>query len=166
MKRWMMLAGTVATIAAWAQTNAPAPTGAPPSTNAIVGVMSSEAGSVKGFMVPDYDETGKLRWKLFGDTARVLLTGGKVEVHVMKIEVYRGNDVDMTMRSPVCFFDRSAKLAISDDNIEIVATNMVVTGKGFEWSAGDNSVRIRNDVAVTLLNRKGSVFMPTTSKPK
>jgi hypothetical protein len=166
MKRWMLLAGTVATIAAWAQTNAPSPVGVPPSTNATAGAMSSEAGSVKGFMVPEYDETGKVKWKLFGDTARVLLTGGKVEVHVMRVEVYRGDNVDMTMRSPVCLFDRSAKLATSDDNVEIVATNMVVTGRGFEWSAGDSSVRIHNDVTVTMLNRKGSAFMPTTSKPK
>jgi hypothetical protein len=165
MKRWLLLAGTVATIAAWAQTNAPAPAGAPPSTNAAATAMSSEAGSVKEFMVPEYDETGKVKWKLFGDTARVLLTSGKVEVHVMRIEVYHENNVDMTLRSPTCLFDRSAKLATSEDNVEIVSTNMVVTGKGFEWSASDSLVKIHNDATVTLLNRKGSVFVPTTLKP-
>ncbi|MBI5393803.1 MAG: hypothetical protein HZA91_00750 [Verrucomicrobia bacterium] len=166
MKRWLLLVGTVATIAAWAQTNAPAPSGTPASTNAPAAAMAPEAGSVKGFMVPEYDETGQLRWKMFGDTARVLLTGGKVEVHVMKIEVYRGNAVDMTMRSPVCLFDRAAKLATSDRAVEIVATNMTVTGIGFDWNAADSVVKIRNDVTVTLQNRQGSVFLPLKSQPQ
>jgi hypothetical protein len=156
MKRWLILAGMAAVMAAWAQTNAPAPGGASAS-----GPAATDAGSVRGFIVPEYDvATGQLKWKLFGDTARVLLTGGKVEVRVMKIEVYHGDAVDMTMRSPVCLFDRGAKLATSDEAVEIVATNMVVTGKGFDWNAADNMVKIRNDVTVTLHNRQGPVFLP------
>jgi len=157
MNRWMMMAGMAAVVAAWAQTNAPAlraPSAPPPAA-------AADAGTVKGFTVPEYDATtGQLKWKLFGDTARVLLTGGKVEVRAMKIEVYSGQAVDMTLQSPVCLFDRAAKLATSDDTVEIVATNMVITGKGFDWNAADNLVKIHNDVTVTLQNRQGPMFLP------
>lgn len=155
MKRGLVLAGMAAVMAAWAQTNAPTPGARPAPAPA-----ATDAGSVRGFIVPEYDAAGQLKWKLFGDTARVLLTGGKVEVHRMKIEVYHGDAVDMTLRSPVCLFDRGAKLATSDDAVEIVATNMVVTGKGFDWNAGDNVVKIRNDVTVTIQNRQGPMFLP------
>ncbi len=165
MKRWFWLAGMTAAIAAWAQTGAPTPAGAPPSTNAPAD-MAPGTGAARGFIVPEYDETGQLRWKMYGDTARVLLTGGRIEVRVMKLEIYRNNAVDMTMRASTCLFDRTAKMASSDDAVELVATNMTVTGKGFEWIAGDNLVKIHNDVTVTMLNRMGPTFLLTKPQSK
>ncbi len=160
MKRWLVILAAMVALAALvgqAQTNAPALRG--PAL-----VPQTDAGNLKGFMVPEYGPDGQLTWRMFGETARVELVGGKVEVHVMKLELYQNGAVDATIYSPVCLFDRTAKTAASEDAVKIVATNMVVTGTGFDWSSTDNRMRIRTDATMTILNRKGMAFPTTGAK--
>ena len=157
MKRWLVILAALAALVGHAQTNAPALRG--PSLTPQTG-----AGNLKGFMVPEYGPDGQLVWRMFGETARVELVGGKVEVHVMKLELYQNGAVDATIYSPACLFDRTAKTAASEDAVKIVATNMVVTGTGFDWSSNDNRMRIRNDATMTILNRKGMAFPTTGAK--
>jgi lipopolysaccharide export system protein LptC len=159
MRQWQVILAVVAilTWAGHAQTNAPnrpvvtlGPAATPTRPN---------PGTVQGFRVPEYDANGQLVWQMFGDRARLELVSGKVEVEQMKLELFRDGRVDSTMRSPTCLFDRAAKTASSRDPVEIVATNMVMTGKGFDWSAADNRMRIHNDVTVTIYGRKGMAIM-------
>ena len=156
MKRWLVILAALAALVGHAQTNAPALRG-PALT------PQTDAG-LKGFMVPEYGPDGQLTWRMFGETARVELVGGKVEVHVMKLELYQNGTVDATIFSPACLFDRTAKTAASEDAVKIVATNMVVTGTGFDWSSTDNRMRIRTDATMTILNRKGMTFPTTGAK--
>ncbi len=116
------------------------------------------AGSLKGFMVPEYNADGQMVWRMYGETARVELVGGKVEVRVMKLELFQNGNVDATIYSPVCLFDRTAKTASSDESVKIVATNMVVTGSGFDWSSNDNRMRIRSEATMIISNRKDMGF--------
>lgn len=133
------------------QTNAPALRG--PSLT-----PTTDAGNLKGFMVPEYGPDGQMVWRMYGETARVELVGGKVEVHVMKLELFQNGAVDATIYSPACLFDRTAKTAASDEAVKIVATNMVVTGTGFDWSSNDNRMRIRSDATMIISNRKDMGF--------
>ena len=160
MNRLGLLAFAIfAAAAVWGQTNAgPAAMDQPSKPG---------AGTLRGFSVPEYDlTTGLLKWRMFGDSARVDLTSGKVLVQQMKIEVYRETNLNMTVKSPVCLFDRTAKTAVSDEAVEIVSTNMVVTGKGFEWFSGDNRMNIHNDVTVKITSRNKSLFRPNEPETK
>ncbi|MCX6907690.1 MAG: hypothetical protein NTY01_06565 [Verrucomicrobia bacterium] len=151
MRRCLAILAAMAALVAYAQTNAPVMQ-PPPST------PQPGAGNLQGFTVPEYDANGQLVWQMFGETARVELVGGKVEVHGMKLDFYQKGSLDATMRSPVCLFDRTSKTATSEETVEIVATNMVVTGKGFDWNSNDNRMRIRSDATMTILNKKAMPF--------
>jgi lipopolysaccharide export system protein LptC len=161
MKRWFAFFFVAGAFVAWAQTHAPGPAQPAPTVP-----TAPPSGTVQGFVVPEYDATGQLRWRLFGDTARLELTGARVEVKQMKIELYREKDVGFTVESPVCLFDRTAKLAASDEDVRIVSTNLLVTGKGFEWNAPENRMHIRNDVTVRIANRKTAAFPIIGPQPK
>ncbi|MCX7825217.1 MAG: LPS export ABC transporter periplasmic protein LptC [Verrucomicrobiae bacterium] len=161
MRQWHFISAVVAVLA-WAghaQTNAPGLAVSAPRPPATP--IRSDPGTVHGFKVPEYDAKGQLVWQMFGDRARLELASGKVEVEQMRLELFRGGQVDTTMRSPKCLFDRAAKTASSDQPVEIVATNMVMTGKGFDWNAAESRMRIHNDVTVTIYGRKGmAITMP------
>lgn len=155
MKQGLVILAAVAMmsalVASHAQTNAPAARASSPTPQ-------TDAGSLKGFMVPEYGADGQMVWRMYGETAQVELVGGKVEVHVMKLELFQNGAVDATIYSPVCLFDRAAKTAASDAAVKIVATNMVVTGTGFDWSSNDNRMRIRSDATMIISNRKDMGF--------
>jgi hypothetical protein len=151
MRKCLVIFAAAMAWAAYAQTNAPVMQLTSPAPQ-------PGAGSLQGFTVPEYDANGQLIWQMFGDTARVELVGGKVEVHGMKLEYYQKGSLDATMRSPLCLFDRSSKTATSDEAVEIVATNMMVTGRGFEWNSNDSRMRIRSDATMTIFNRKAMPF--------
>jgi hypothetical protein len=151
MKRHVAILAMMAVLVAYAQTNAPVMQVTSPAPQ-------PGAGNLQGFTVPEYDANGQLVWQMFGDSARVELVGGKVEVRGMKLEFYQKGSLDATMRSPLCLFDRTSKTAASDEAVEIVATNMVVTGKGFDWSSNDNRMRIRSDATMTILNKNAMPF--------
>jgi lipopolysaccharide export system protein LptC len=164
MNQWRVILTVVAVVAlvSQAQTNVPGRSATRPSGPAAATIG---AGAVQGFMVPEYDANGQLVWRMFGDRARLQLAGGKVEVEQMKLELFRNGQVDATMRSPVCLFDRAAKTASSEKSVEIVATNMVMTGTGFDWSAAESRMKIHNDVTVTILGRKGMMISMPGGKP-
>ncbi len=151
MKRRLVMLAAMAALVVHAQTNAPL---LRPAAN----MSPTSAGTLQGFTVPEYNADGQLIWQMFGESARVELVGGKVEVQGMRLELYQKGTLDATMRSPVCLFDRTSKTATSDEAVEIVSTNMTVTGKGFEWNSNDSRMRIRNDVTMTILNRKAMPF--------
>jgi hypothetical protein len=152
MRRRLVMLAAMAALVVHAQTNAPV---LRPAAN---NMSPSDAGTLQGFTVPEYNADGQLIWQMFGESARVELVGGKVEVRGMRLELYQKGTLDATMRSPVCLFDRSSKTASSDDAVEIVSTNMTVTGKGFEWNSNDSRMRIRSDATMTILNRKAMPF--------
>lgn len=151
MRRHMAMLAAMVALAAYAQTNAPVMQLSSP-------VPQPGAGNLQGFTVPEYDANGQLVWQIFGDTARLELVGGKVEIRGMRLEFYQKGSLDATMRSPICLFDRASKTAVSDEAVEIVATNMMVTGKGFDWNSNDSRMRIRSDATMTIFNRKAMPF--------
>ncbi|MFA5191152.1 MAG: hypothetical protein WC740_10515 [Verrucomicrobiia bacterium] len=151
MRRRLVMLAAMAALVGHAQTNAPVMR---PATS----TSPTDAGTLQGFTVPEYNADGQLVWQMFGESARVELVGGKVEVRGMRLELYQKGSLDATMRSPVCLFDRTSKTASSDEAVEIVSTNMTVTGKGFEWNSNDSRMRIRSDATMTILNRKAMPF--------
>ncbi len=105
---------------------------------------------ISGFEVPEFDSEMRLKSKLFGDFA-VIMPDGRVDITNMMIEFYsEDRDVEMRVTSPECTYDRNSSDVRSDSDIRIARENMIITGKGFFWSAEDGRFEIFNDTRVLL----------------
>jgi hypothetical protein len=105
--------------------------------------------TITGFRVPEYDDNGKLKTELFGDTARVL-PDGVIEITQLKIDVYNKGQVDMTVTAPKCAYNQKEGLAKSDSDVRIARENMVVTGVGFTWTGQNERFEILSKAKVVL----------------
>ena len=54
------------------------------------------------------------------------------------------------MTADDCTYSRETGIAKSESNVRVERGDIVVTGKGFEWSATNQIVKIMSDVKVTL----------------
>ena len=109
----------------------------------------TDVQTLSGFRVPEYDEEGNMKSQLFGDLAQ-FLPNGIVRISNLKIEFYKGEDVDMRVTSPECDYGEKTKEAESESSVRIARGNMVVTGKGFTWKSNKERLVIRSDAKVVL----------------
>jgi hypothetical protein len=112
-----------------------------------------EDSQIKGFRVPNYDDNSVMTSQIFGESARVL-PDGNVEITDLKMEFYsyKGEEriTDMTVTSPICYFNREHGIAISDNDVRISRDDMVVTGKGFMFNNQKQELRILSQSKVVL----------------
>jgi lipopolysaccharide export system protein LptC len=117
---------------------------------------------ITGFRVPEYDDQGRMKSQLFGDYARIPMTG-PIEVHQLKYEFYTANSTQAEMRitAPLCFYDREHGEAHSDGAVRIARDDMVVTGVGFNFSRATERMVIHHQVKVVLKGmRRQEGFIP------
>ena len=108
-----------------------------------------EGQSVKGFRLPEYDENGKLKQQLYGETA-TFLQDGLIQLTGLKIEVFREGEVMARIFSPLCAYDPNRKRAASKEHIRIVAEKAVLTGDGFAWNGENEQFQIFKNAKVVL----------------
>ena len=116
---------------------------------ASVAPAQLEGQSVKGFRLPEYDENGKLKQQLYGETA-TFLQDGLIQLTGLKIEVFREGEVMARVFSPLCAYDPNRKRAASKDHIRIVTEKAVLTGDGFAWNGENEQFQIFKNARVTL----------------
>ena len=108
---------------------------------------------MKGFRVPTYDDENVMTSQIYGETARVL-PDGNVEITGLRMEFYsyEGEEriTDMTVTSPLCYFNRTRGVVISDSDVRISRDQMVVTGKGFRYSNKNQELKILSNSKVVL----------------
>ena len=109
----------------------------------------SDVQTVSGFQVPEYDDEGNLKSKLFGDFAKVL-PEGVIEISQLRIEFYEKGHVNMTVTAPRCLYDQKKGSAESDADVRIAREDMVVTGKGFSWNNKDQVFQILTQAKVVV----------------
>ena len=120
-----------------------------------LGMLAAAAGAqvegqaVKGFRLPEFDEDGKLKQQLYGETA-TFLQDGSILLTGLKIEMFRKGEVTARIYSPECAYDPNRKLAASTNHIRIVVQKAVLTGDGFKWNGTNEQFRIDQNVRVTL----------------
>lgn len=113
-------------------------------------LAEEEVQTIAGFSVPEYDEENNMTSQLFGDLAE-FLPDGDVKITNLRIESYDDDgEVGMVVTSPKCTYKRDTKKAESDDSVRITRGNMVVTGKGFEWYAKKERLKIDSNAKVVL----------------
>ena len=108
-----------------------------------------EGQSVKGFRLPEYDETGKLKHQLYGQTA-TFLADGIIQLTGLRIEIFRRGEVTARIVSPDCAYDPERKRAASKQHIRVVTEKAVLTGDGFAWNGETEQFQIFQNAKVTL----------------
>lgn len=104
---------------------------------------------VEKFRVPEFDANGVKKSEIFGDRAELTIDG-PVKIIGLKLFLYREGAIDATITAAQCTFDRKEKLAFSNGDVSIERGKMLVTGKGFRWSSGEQHIAILNNVRVVL----------------
>ena len=108
-----------------------------------------EGQTVKGFRLPEYDEEGKLKQQLYGQTA-TFLQDGIIQLTGLKIEIFRKGEVTARIYSSLCAYDPKRKRAASKQHIRVVTEKAVLTGDGFAWNGETEQFQIFQNAKVTL----------------
>jgi len=123
------------------------------AADAMNALNFGEDAQIKGFRVPNYDTNSIMNSQIFGEFARVL-PDGNVEITNLKIEFYsyKGEEriTDMTITSPLCYFNRPNGVAISDQDVRISRDDLVVTGKGFIFHNAKQELKILSNSRVVV----------------
>ena len=114
--------------------------------------QSQEGSAVKGFRLPEYDEAGRLKQQLYGETA-TFLPDGIIQLTGLKIELFREGEVTARIYSPACAYDQARKRAASKEHIRIVVEKGVVTGDGFAWNGTNQQFQIFQNAKVVLASQ-------------
>ena len=108
-----------------------------------------EGQTVKGFRLPEYDEEGKLKQQLYGQTA-TFLQDGIIQLTGLKIEIFRKGEVTARIYSSLCAYDPKRKRAASKQHIRVVTEKAVLTGDGFAWNGETEQFQIFQNAKVVL----------------
>jgi 3-deoxy-D-manno-octulosonate 8-phosphate phosphatase (KDO 8-P phosphatase) len=106
-------------------------------------------GYIEKFEVPEVDENGNLKWKLYGEKAR-LRADGMMDIYNMRAEFFEGGKVGLVFTTAACLLDRVNKKATTDAPVRIERENMVLTGTGGEWDGPAGLFVVHHDVRMEL----------------
>ncbi len=110
--------------------------------------------TIREFEVPEFDRDNRLRYRLFGEFARIL-DNGAVDITEMRVDFYDADrQVEMRVTADHCVYNRQRRQAESEGPIRIARDNMVITGKGFSWQADDGRFEIHQDAKVVFRDRR------------
>ena len=63
----------------------------------------------------------------------------------------------MRVVSPGCVYRREGQAVDSTQSVRITRSDLVISGRGFEWRADDEKLRIRHAARVELRGLQGSM---------
>lgn len=105
--------------------------------------------AVRGFTLPEYDDEGRLKQELFGETA-TFLDGGLMQLSGLRIEFFNEGNLVARVFAPECALDQVGKKAASRSHIRIVTDKGVLSGDGFAWNGQNEQFQIFQNVRVVL----------------
>lgn len=111
--------------------------------------MSTNEMPIKGLRVPlEYYTNGNVKCHILAAAAR-MPDGGDVRASDVRVEFFRPDgSVEAFMAAEDCVYAKEKKLVTSSSKVRVERGNLLITGKGFEWSADAQRVRILADVRV------------------
>lgn len=110
---------------------------------------------VTGVRAPYYDEAGILKAELYGEHAKIL-EGGVAEVTNIRIDVFEGDTVFMTVFAPQCYTRVVEQgggkfLSVeSDGDVLIDMEQMTIAGRGFLFTSANNRFEILSEAKVLM----------------
>ena len=108
---------------------------------------------IKDFQVPEYDQAGRLKSKVFGQTAEPQ-PDGRMKITDLRIQIYKEGVLEGTVWSAQCLFDRKERSVVSVAPVRLERGNMVITGVGLKWNSEDQHLEILSQVRVLLKDVK------------
>lgn len=111
---------------------------------------------VKNLRLPmEYYESGAVKTELKAGLALVPPKGMIVASNVVIRMFFEDGSTNVLMTAENCEYDREKQSATSDGKIKIVKDNIVITGKGFEWSSERERVKILSAAKIVLTHKDG-----------
>ena len=114
---------------------------------------------IDDFRIPEFDANGMLKSEIFGKKAK-MLADSKIRISGLQIIMYKKrlvagatNEVDAVLTSEHCTVDQKTKDAFSNAEMKIVRDDVVITGKGFRWSADKQRIEILNNFYMVMSGR-------------
>ena len=115
-----------------------------------------EDREIDDFRIPEFDANGVLKSEIFGKKAKMLpenkirITGLQIIMYKKRPDASSTNAVEAVLSSEHCTVDQKSKDAFSNAEMKIVRDNVVITGKGFRWSAGNQRIEILNNFHMVM----------------
>lgn len=105
----------------------------------------------KKIRYPDYDANGQLNFEVLGDEAQVM-PDGVIHVVNLKLILYEEGRVMMEVTAPECLLDRARRTASSTSTVCVARSEMILTGRGYEftWENNLGRLKIQHDTKVVL----------------
>lgn len=99
---------------------------------------------------------GKVKTQVVAARAQMPEEGGDVVASQIRIEMYgQDGEQENLVMAQDCRYNRERGVATSDSKVQVERDGVFMTGKGFEWNASNETVRINDDVKVVLRRKIG-----------
>ncbi len=118
---------------------------------------------IKGFRVPEYDDKGVMTSQLFGDHAE-MQGGGEVKIDGLRVEFYKEGKPVVKVTSPYCFYNQKTREAHSDAPVAADMERLTMRGRGFLLIPSNGTVRVFDDITVTIKDAMKEVAGEAVSK--
>jgi hypothetical protein len=100
-------------------------------------------------------EDGTIRTQLRAEGARVP-EEGEIWARVVRLEFFDPEGkLESVVEAEDCHYDRKAQWAHSRSRVRIQRGAVTITGRGFDWDAKEERVRIRRDTRVVYRHEPG-----------
>jgi len=120
----------------------------------VAGVGSGEEKPmpVRGFRYPvELYKDGRIKTHILAEELTGDPESGEVEAVHVKVEFFTPDGhVDAVLDLERCCYDRDSGRTTSDSRVRLKKGGLLVTGKGMEWHAGEQRIRILQDAKVVL----------------
>lgn len=104
---------------------------------------------IMGFRYPDYDNQGQLKMEISGDKAR-FLPQDLIQITNLRMTFYEEGKMVMHVSTPLCFFNRVKRTAVSTSEVRVTRAEIIITGRGFDWNEKEGLIRINQNARVIL----------------
>jgi hypothetical protein len=132
-------------------------------TSPVWGQISTTIGSiVKGFSVPQHNDSGELVSKI-GGTQADTVSPNRAVIKELVMEFYNKGTVTMKITSPKCDYWFLQSRLNTRDGVTIERDNMVITAQNFQWEEKEKKGVLQKNVSVTLKDFSLSNPNPSTS---
>lgn len=96
-----------------------------------------------GIRIPEYDEIGRLKSELCGESAHQL-SGGVIEVRNLRINFYKGGQLEGYVETPRCYYKQKDRLVYSEEEVFMHQGNLLLGGVGFQWQTEKQVLEVRD----------------------
>lgn len=112
---------------------------------------------IRNFKVPEYDENMEKKGEIVGDTAK-RHPNGLIDITKFRLDLYEKGMVHLRITAPTCTLNQVTKNAKSDSSVRIIRSNMVITGKGFDYDHEHRRFEIHSQAKVVFRDVSSEVF--------